>query len=498
MRIVGTLFALLASAVTASAFDDPVSDVQLCDGAGTTSDAIKPSFPLKVSANNRYLIDQNEKPLLIIGDSPQSMIGNLSQAETKAFIANRKSFGINTLWINLLCNDATFCKADGATFDGIEPFTTPGDLSTPNPVYFGRADDMIRLAEACGMTVLLDPIETSGWLKSLKANGVSKAFAYGQYLGTRYKEFPNIVWMHGNDFQSWQNPVDDALVQAVASGIRSKDPNHIHTVELNFLTSGSLDDPTWAPLVELDAAYTYFPTYVQVLNEYNRPKFKPVLMVEANYEFEHNPDTDGGSTQNLRRQGYWTMLSGAAGYVYGSTHTCRLEKGWESKLDTPGVFELSYLKDLFLQRRWFDLIPDQTHIVVTDGYDSFAEYIGRLTAYFGNRSERSAIVWRLFGYFKRFTGFGSIETNGYATSARTSDGSLVIAYLPTIRTVKVDMSKLAGRATARWFDPTNGTYIVIDGSPFPNAGIRRFTPPHSNRAGDGDWVLVLEAGARSE
>lgn len=103
---------------------------------------------------------------------------------------------------------------------------------------------------------------------------------------------------------------NDALVQAVARGIRTIDKNHIHKVELNYLTSSSLDDQSWASLIELNAAYTYFPTFVQVLTEYDRPDFKPVFMVEANYEFEHN-QTDGGSKQNLRRQEYWTMLSGA-------------------------------------------------------------------------------------------------------------------------------------------------------------------------------------------
>ena len=117
---------------------------------------------------------------------------------------------------------------------------------------------------------------------------ISKAFEYGQYLGNRYKNFRNIIWMHGNDFQSWRNENDRALVQAVARGIRSMDKNHIHTVELNYTSSGSLDDPQWAPLIELDAAYTYFPTYAQVLIEYNRSDFKPVFMVEANYEYEQN------------------------------------------------------------------------------------------------------------------------------------------------------------------------------------------------------------------
>ena len=55
---------------------------------------------------------------------------------------------------------------------------------------------MIRVAATYGMTVILDPIETAGWLNILKANGVAGAFAYGQYLGQRYKEFPNLIWMH--------------------------------------------------------------------------------------------------------------------------------------------------------------------------------------------------------------------------------------------------------------------------------------------------------------
>ncbi len=113
---------------------------------------------------------------------------------------------------------------------------------------------------------------------------------------------------------------------------------------MNVQTSGSLDDPTWHPLIDLTAAYTYFPTYAQVLTEYSRPHHKPVFMVEANYEFEHNPETDGGTTQNLRRQEYWTMLSGAAGQLYGSAHSWQLRKGWEANLDTPGVIQLSYMK----------------------------------------------------------------------------------------------------------------------------------------------------------
>jgi hypothetical protein len=427
-----------------------------------------PAYPLKASANDRYLVDQNNVPFMIVGDSPQSLIGRMAKSDATFYMANRQRYGINTLWVNLLCNNKTACNADGTTFDSIPPFTTPGDISTPNPAYFERADDMLKIAAAHGMTIMLDVLETSGWLDTSKANGPEKAAAFGRYLGDRYKDVPNIIWMYGNDFQTWADPGDDDVVLAVAKGIRSADPNHIHTTELNYLTSGSLDDARWESLVELDGAYTYNPTYAQVLKEYNRSNFRPVLMEEANYEFEHNLNTDGGSPGNLRRQEYWTMLSGATGQLYGSSYTWRLPTGWfsnwRSHLDTLGVMQLSYMKNLFTPQKWYDLVPDQMHTVLTVGYGTPAPF-----------------------------GTGSVTTDTYATAARTSDGTLIIAYMPTARTITVDMSKLSGLAAARWYDPTIGEYIDVSGSPFPNAGTRQFTPPGNNHDGAGDWVLVLEA-----
>lgn len=451
-----------------------------------------PVYPLKASANNRYLVDQNNVPFLMVGDSPQTLIGNASVEQAASYMANRRKYGVNTLWVSLLCDYEDVCKKDATTFDGLAPFTSPGDLSTPNPAYFARADEMIKIAAANGMVLLLDPIETSSWMNVLRSNGLEKAFAYGQYLGAIYKDFPNIIWMHGNDFQTWRDAADDALVQAVARGIKSADAHHIHTVELNYLTSGSLDDPSWAPLIELDAAYTYFPTYAQLLTEYNRPDFKPVFMVEANYEFEKLGNTDGGSPQNLRRQEYWTMLSGATGQLYGSYYTWRFAVGWEAKLDTPGATELGYMKDLFASRKWYELVPDQTHSLATSGYDGLSGFIGKASAYL---DRYSGLAGRVIRKFRALTGIGNIPTNTYVAAARTPDGSLAIAYLPSPGSITVDLSKLAGPATARWYDPTSAKYVDAADAPLANIGDREFASPGKNEAGDGDWVLVLEAAA---
>ena len=131
-----------------------------------------PVYPLKASANNRYLVDQNNTPFLMVGDSPQQLITNLSQKEAAAFMANRQKYGINALWINLLCiSTDPSCNRDAKTFDGIVPFLVPGDVSTPNPAYFQRVDDMLSIAADHGMVVVLDPIETISWLDILRKNG---------------------------------------------------------------------------------------------------------------------------------------------------------------------------------------------------------------------------------------------------------------------------------------------------------------------------------------
>ena len=93
---------------------------------------------------------------------------------------------------------------------------------------------MISLAEKYGMLVFLDPIETGGWLQVIHDNGVSKDYAYGRYVGERYRKFPNVIWFNGNDYQDWRDPELDAGVLAVARGIRSAQPNRLQTVQLDF------------------------------------------------------------------------------------------------------------------------------------------------------------------------------------------------------------------------------------------------------------------------
>ncbi len=426
-------------------------------GGGTTG----PVYPLKVSSNGRYLVDQKNDPFLMIGDAPQALMINASVEEAGLFLANRASHGFNTVWIMLICNAYSGGRADASTFDGIKPFTGTNDLSTPNEAYFARCDAIIQAAADRGLTVILDPADTGGFIDLLLENGIGKCRAYGRYLGNRYKGFDNIVWMSGSDFQSWSVDADNEAVKAVADGIRETDTRHIHTLQLDYYVSSSLDNTLWSGLVTLNAAYTYYPAYDEVLKDYNRTPVAPVFLIESDYEFEN-----GADSERLRRQEYWSWLSGACGYVFGNFYVWPISDGWKNNLDTTGVIEFGYCRALFASRPWYSLVPNQNHTLVTSGYGTF----------WSGGSPSSGI-----------------SENNYVTAASTPDGKLALVYIPTARTITVNLARLSGTVTARWYDPTTGTYQPIAGSPFPNTRSQNFTTPGVHADGAGDWVLVLEA-----
>jgi len=427
-----------------------------------------PAYPVKQSANKRYLVDQNNAPFFLMGDGPQDLIANLSEANASAYFADRASHGINAAWIMVFCGANENCQSDGSTYDGIVPFTTADVLSTENPAYFQRVDDMIHLAAQQGITVMLDSLDTSGWLSAVEANNsTTDAYNYGFYLGNRYKNFPNIIWLTGNDFQTWNtSSTDNAYAAAIMQGIAAADPNHLQTTELNYNMSGSLDDSLLVPYTSLAGAYTYFPVYYETLRQYNSSAATvPVFLEESYYEgCTYGSLVPASASQMMLRSiAYETMLSGGlGGYMYGSCYY-DFHSGWQTGIDSPGVTYLGYWRSFFAGIAWYNLAPDQTNTVVVAGY-------GTPT---GNNS-------------------GNIQTDNYVTTSSAADGSLIVAYCPTPSTITVQMSKMRGPATAQWYDPTNGTYQSISGSPFPNTGTQNFATPGNNSAGDRDWVLILK------
>ncbi len=151
------------------------------------------AYPLKISTNGRYLVDQNSKPFRIQGDSAQSLIANLTYAEADKYLSDRQRKGFNTININLL--EAKFAIHAPANRNGDTPFTKPGDFSTPNEAYFAFADSIIDLAASKGMLVSLAAMylgdnggdqgqkERRGFADSWKVSGMPELNSCGLGIG---------------------------------------------------------------------------------------------------------------------------------------------------------------------------------------------------------------------------------------------------------------------------------------------------------------------------
>ena len=174
-------------------------------------------------------------------------------------------------------------------------------------------------------------------------------------------------------------------------------------------------------------------------------------MIEANYEGEHaytGPET-------LRRQEYWTMLSGATGPVLRQQlHLAVPATDGRSYVNTIGSRQMTFVTNLFSHRRWFDLVPDTRHKLVVSGYGTYSDS-------------------------------GDVNGNDYVTAARTPNGRLAIAYLPTGQPIVVDMAGMAGRRVrAQWYDPTSGDTGRSAARRFAHERRRTFTVPGKNHEGD--------------
>ena len=405
-------------------------------------------YPVRVGPDHRHLVDQSGAPFLVQGDAPWSLISGLTRDEVDSYLEHRQRQGFNSIIVNLI--EHKFRGPVNRFGEG--PFTTPGDFSVPNEKYFAHADWVIRRAGERGFQVFLAPIylgyigTEEGWVEEALKNGPEKCRAWGRYVGKRYRDFNNLVWLIGGD----RNPnTAREDVDAVVAGIKEFDTRHLITAHCHPENS-ALDQYKSEGWLDLNTTYTYNIVHQMLLADYNRTPPMPFVLVESTYEGEHN-----ASAVQVRRQAYWAILCGATGQFMGNRPIWLFDPGWESALDSTGAQDMARLKTLFSSRPWSRLVPDQKHETVIDG-------------------------------------LGEFRGLDYLAAARTDDGATLIAYLPTARAFTVDMTKISGKAARGWwFNPRTGK--STSAGKFETAGKKQFTPP-----GDGDWVLVLDDASRNE
>ncbi|HET7540238.1 MAG TPA: DUF4038 domain-containing protein [Polyangiaceae bacterium] len=422
------------------------------------------AFPLKLSANKRYLVDSGNSPFLINQASSWGLIQSLSTADAKDYLDALKQRGFNAVMVSIISFDVRMAGSP-PNWQGTAPFTTQWDYSTYNEAYFAHADQVINLAKERGMLVTLVPSylgypgePTQGWFDEMLSanNSVAKSRAYGQFLGQRYKNFTNIIWVAGGDNTPAAGSELENRLKAIIDGIRESD-SHLWTAHWDSVNANlgggvmSTENPTFASYMSINGyyAYDFGLTYQRDLDFYNKVPAMMLYHLDQSYEGE-----PGGSPENIRRKAYQVMLMGGAGSSFCAGKDWWGFANWRNNMNTPGTQQTQYWYRLFSSRAWFDLVPDQTHVVVTAGLGTW----------------------------------GNLD---YVAAARTTSGSTVMAFLPTSRTVTVDMTKVSGtQAKAWWYNPATGQ-STLSGS-YATTGNRDFTPP-----GAGDWLLVIDDAAQN-
>ena len=423
-------------------------------------------YPLKISANRRYLVDQDERPVLLHGDSPWSLIVGPPPEKAEMYLADRAAKGFNSIVVNLIEHYFTSDAPNNYRGDG--PFTTPNDMSTPNEEYFQHADWVIEKAGEYGLQVVLAVTFVGyhggqhGWQHEMIASGPRKCREYGRYVAKRYGGHDHVLWYMACD----QNPtVEMETVLAMAEGVREVDGDrHLMTAlpEAESSTRDIFPDAKW---LTLNATYSYKLVHERVRLDYNREPVTPIVLIETTYEGEKN-----ASNTQIRRQAYWAMLCGGCGHCVGIYPLWQFADGWEKTLDGWASRDMVHFKRLFDSRPWWQLVQTRNRSVVTRG-------------------------------------MGECHGLDYLAAAMTTDGSCLIAYMPTARAVKVDMSKLSGKeAAVWWFNPRTGE--AHSGGTLPTKGEHVLTPPTPGRGESelrndlgntyrgNDWVLVLDDAAK--
>ena len=295
-----------------------------------------------------------------------------------------------------------------------------------------------------------------GWCERMFANGVERLEQYGQFIGSRYQDFPNIIWVQGGDLtpSTSGEPSQMDLVNAVANGVAAGDGGvHYHAAHWSRGTSGAdLPGLRW---LDIDTTYPTFdePVYPQVLADYERDEgVMPLFLLEASYENEHD-------TSMLR-----LALADVSASVGG-----RLR------------LRLRELSDLVVLGSRRSGLAGRGRRVPRRLGNRPRERWERVRAYRWRVLPVTAVAGAPAGPRSRIVtaGTGTYGDETYALAASTPDHATVVIYFAGPGAVTIDMGALPGPMRARFFDPALGVFTELDESPFPNSGVREIRLPES-------------------
>lgn len=433
---------------------------------------------LKVSDNKRFLVFEDGTPFFYLGDTAWELFHRLSKPDAEKYLENRRSKGFTVI------QAVALAELDGLNTpnaEGEKPLIN-NDPTKPNEKYFAHVDWVVKKAEEKGIFIGFLPSWGDKWNKSTWGTGPEiftpeSAKIYGKYLGSRYKNSPNIIWIMGGD-RPLENDLQRQIVTEMAMGVREGDGNN-HLMSLH--PTGGNGSAQYFPNADwLDFnmrqnghSNSYTERYSATLKDYNLTPVKPVFDGEPIYEdhpINFRPDENGHSVAtDVRRPLYWDLFSGAFGHTYGHHSVWQMyapDKApinrplmpWYEAINQPGAGQMVYGRLLMESRPFLSRIPDNS-IIVTSVVPTSVP------------------------------GAGAYQF----VATRDQEGTYAMVYVPVGRKFSVKMDVIKGKdVNAWWFNPRTGSATLI--GKFANTGTKEFISPEPGESTD--WILVLDDAAK--
>lgn len=426
-------------------------------GAGNTGG-------LRVSDNGRFIVKGDGTPFFYLADTAWSMLVSLNQADMTEYMTTRRNQGYTVVQTSIYFNQ-----------NG-QPQGSPisGSVSTINQAFFqNQVDFAVNKAEELGLVLALHPI----WADGQTNNGTissTNAQGYGQFLGNRYKNETNIIWVMGGDYPGagqesiWRNLARGIAIGQTGSEDYSKSLMTYHP-RGDETSSTWFHSDAWLDFNSVQSGHC--PSnplpYDLVGADYGRTPTKPVIDFEPMYENHPycwaNPPDGHSNALDARKMAYWDVFSGGFGHAYGhhsvwpfvtnaNSHPFNSWGGgatgtWRDGLNADGGKQMVHIRKLMESRPFLSRIPDQTIITSSTG--------------------------------------GAMDRK---VATRSSDGSYLLVY--TVGSVSVNLNKLSGTSVnAYWYNPRTGA--ATDVSVAKGASVQ-VNPPDGN-----DWVFVADDASRS-
>lgn len=324
---------------------------------------------LRISENRRYIME-GDKPFFWLGDTAWLMFQKLEEEDIRIYLRNRKEKGYNVIQA-VLAHVLPGQEAKDSLASGLKDVTVPE--------YWEFVDRVVKMAEEMELYLGILPCWGS-FVKEgvLNMDNVDK---YAEFLGKRYQNSPNIIWILGGDVRGNVGP---EVFCREGQILKQYNPERLVTYHPFGRTSSSLwfHDEEWldfnmfqsghrrydqASLGEWDdnaEKETFFgeDNWKYVDRDHSYEVDKPTLDAEPSYEGIpqglHNPRNPYWEEWDVRRYAYWSVFAGAAGHTYGSNAIMQFyenlsDRGsygvrevWKDAMHHPGAAQMKHLKDL--------------------------------------------------------------------------------------------------------------------------------------------------------